>query len=115
MKRNGSNYLFVRPHVDSIILITGFELMNVATIWLLFSLSSVTGNYDLDIAIAAFAIFGLNALYILKNQRYNKIIQKYDKKKSEFMLNAVVILYVLCSILSFYLVHSNSLQGRKII
>ena len=108
MKGIGSNYLFVRPHVDAIFLITAFELLNVATIWLFFSLNSLTGSFDLDMAIAAFLIFGLNGLSKLRNQRYKKIILKYEvKKKFDLVLNAAVILYMLGSILSFCFVQSN--------
>ncbi len=108
MKRVGSNYLFVKPHVDAIFLLTAFELLNLATFWLIFSFDSVTGNLDIDMAIAAILIFILNAFSKLYKQRYKLIIQRFENKTKDMdVYIVIVIFYVLFSISGFYFVHSN--------
>lgn len=106
MKAIGSTP-FIRPHGDAIILLTAFELLNVSTIWLILFDKSITGNYNLDVVICTISILIINAYWYLYNQHYKKIIQKFEVKKEELSINIISILYIIITVLSFYLVHSE--------
>jgi hypothetical protein len=107
MKNIGSNYLFVKPHIDAIFLLTAFELLNIITIWLIFSFDSITGSWDADVVIAVILLFVLNTIGKLHNHRYKKVIEKWENKNAKSFFSTIVILYVIISIVSFYIIHSN--------
>lgn len=84
MKSIGSTP-FIKPNGDAIILLTAFELLNVSTIWLVFFDKTVTGNYNLDVAICTISIIIINSFWYLYNQRYKEIIQKFEVKKKSYL------------------------------
>lgn len=110
MKKIGSNFLFVKPHVDAIFWLTAFEVLNVATIWLLFEIQYVTGNANLDVAVLAILLFILNAFSKLYKMRYKKIFNKYGRmnEKVVTVFSFLAVLYAIISIVSFYYVHSST-------
>lgn len=110
MKSIGSNYLFVKPHVDAIFLLTAFELLNLATIWLLLPFESLLGNTNLDVAVAAICIFAINAFCMLHRKRYKKVIHRFEiEKKNIGAYRVIVIFYAIFTMLGFYFIHSRSI------
>lgn len=109
LKNNVPGSMFYNTGFDSIMLLSGFEFLNVASVWLILDLKSVTGNTSLD-SISALTIFLIiNYFLFIRRKRYLLIAKQLEKQSSNssFSWSVITFFYVTLSIVSFFIIHST--------
>jgi hypothetical protein len=101
--------LFVKPKWDAVILLSSLEFLNMASVWIYFSLSYSTGNKKLDVLIVLITLILFNGIYFVKNDRFKRFSKLYeDNPRAKNSAKLITITYCLGSIIIFSLVHSSN-------
>lgn len=97
------------PALTGIMLLSTFELLNLATIWLYFDFRSITGNNLLDVILGFALFFVPNCFYFFYKSRYKNIPEKHKNNASELAGTVMMctIAYTILTIIFFYLAHSR--------
>lgn len=111
MKENVPGSIFHNAGLDSVIILSSLEFLNIATLWLYWDFKSVTGNNSLDVLLGFGFFFILNYFYFIQNERYKNIIEasKSKPKRIKFFVQYGTLVYVALTILFFYLIHSQQI------
>jgi hypothetical protein len=109
MKDNIPGSIFYNTDLDSVIILSVLEFLNITTIWLYFDFGSATGNNPLDVILGIGIFFILNYFVFLHKQRYKNLILKSKNKSQEVKTIAQLgtLAYVVLTILFFYLAISH--------
>jgi hypothetical protein len=102
--------MFYNTLLDSIILLSVFELLNICTVWLFWDIDSLTNNYDLDTILCLLSLLGVNYSYFFFEKRYERVIHEYDGKSElkKTVGTVLTITYVLITLYLFFSIHSVS-------
>jgi len=108
-KNNVPGSIFYYSDIDSVIMLSGLEFLNLASIWLYFNFGNITNMTSLDVILGFFILFGLNYLYFLHKGRYKVMIEECKRKSLKFKIigQMITVFYVVISIFIFHKIHSS--------
>ena len=105
---------FHEPPFDAVCLMSVVEAMNLATIWMLLDLKSVTGFIGLDSIFCVGFFFLINWFCFLRRCRYKEALVSINKKSSDLRFGMLfgVLFYSAFSLFALFWAHSEMLAVK---
>ena len=108
MSKTISSSIFVKPKFDAVFLLSSLELLNISSVWIYFSMPSLTSNTDLDVLLCSVLLLLANGLFFFKKERHDKISTRYENDNgAKSTAKFITVVYSLLSVIIFYLIHSS--------
>lgn len=110
IKDNIPGSIFYDTVFDGIMLLSVFEILNIASIWLYFDITSIFNNITTDFILGLLGLFTINYFIFMYKDRYKEIIKTCDSKLSWYRIigQAISLIYTVGTVYVFYILHSGN-------
>lgn len=105
IKENTPGSIFHDPAFDAIVLLSGFEFLNVASVVIYFRLGSLTNKASLDVLLGFIILLVCNYFIFVFKKRKVKLL---TENSNTVLSSLFTLLYVVSSIIVFYNIHSGN-------
>ncbi len=94
---------------DAVCLMSAVEAVNVATIWMMFRLKTISGFIVWDLIFCLGLVFLINWFSFLRGNRYKEVIISFSRKSSDLRFGMLfgVLFYCVFSIFALFWAHSE--------